>query len=50
MLIGNISKLLAVELGNDECMATAERVDVEEGEGLVALEELEAWDVSWSWL
>jgi hypothetical protein len=46
VLVGNISKLLAVELGNDECMSTAERVDVKEGESLVALKELEAGDVS----
>jgi hypothetical protein len=35
-----------VELGDDEGMATAKRVDVQEGDGLIALEELEAGDVS----
>lgn len=29
------------------CVATAEGVDVEEGQGLVILEELEAWDFSY---
>ena len=46
LVIGDIGELGAVELGNDESMALAEGADVEEGQSLVALEELEARDLA----
>jgi len=45
LIVGDVGELLAVMLRNHQSMATAQRLDVKEGKDLVALEELEGWDV-----
>jgi len=46
VLVRDISQLRAVELGNHKRMATAQRLDVQEGKDLVTLKDLEGRDIT----